>query len=147
MVTTTRRPKRRKGRPPPEAVQVDVPVPSFFRLFALPFDPMSDEFAGEAAGYGAAEEAAGIAHPATLQEAVLPMVRETLIPHATAYYLKAVTGMDGIDDDDVDDGGDLEMLRHTYGKGIEAAFPGAPDPEEPQQERRRPKKRLLTKRQ
>ena len=142
--TTTRRPKRRKGRPPPEPVTVEVPQDSLFRIFTPPLT-LDDDFGDASGGYGEAEAAAGVAHPATLQEAVVAMVRETLIPHATAYYLKSMAGSDGFEEEDDDGYGDRH-LAHIFGPGILKDELEMPDGFEPEAPPKKPGRRFATKR-
>ena len=142
--TTTRRPKRRKGKPPPEPVTVEIPTDSLFRIFTPPLS-LDDDFGDASGGYGEAEAAAGVAHPATLQEAVVAMVRETLIPHATAYYLKSMAGSDGFEEEDDDGYGDRH-LAHIFGPGILKDELEMPDGFEPEAPPKKPGRRFATKR-
>ena len=142
--TTTRRPKRRRASRRPEPVTVEVPQDSLFRIFTPPLS-LDDDFGDASGGYGEAEAAAGVAHPATLQEAVVAMVRETLIPHATAYYLKSMAGSDGFEEEDDDGYGDRH-LAYIFGPGILKDELEMPDGFEPEAPPKKPGRRFATKR-
>ena len=80
-----------------------------------------------------------------LQEAVVSMVRETLIPHATAYYLKSMAGSDGFEEEDDDGYGDRH-LAHIFGPGILKDELEMPDGFEPEAPPKKPGRRFATKR-
>ena len=70
---------KRKGKGT-ERVSVAKPVDSFFRIFEAPDDEERIEAAADA----------GLAPVEVLQEALVMPIKEDLVPHASAYYIRAL---------------------------------------------------------
>jgi len=89
--------KRRKGSSVSQRISEEVPRQSFFRLFT-PLEALEEQDDEELA-----------ASVAKMQQEMPLMLRENLVPYASALYIQALLeeGGDGFDDDDVLDESDL----------------------------------------
>ena len=89
--------KRRKGSSVSQRISEEVPRQSFFRLFT-PLEALEEQEDEELA-----------ASVAKMQQEMPLMLRENLVPYASALYIQALLeeGGDGFDDDDALDESDL----------------------------------------
>lgn len=95
-VSTKVKRKKRKGSGVSQRVTIEEPQPSFFRIFAVAGEDGGDEAFGE--------------DVSEMQERLCTVLREHLVPHATAFYIQALleTGDDGgFGDEDAWDDEDL----------------------------------------